>query len=237
MEKLPTSSILCQVHAIKNLGADVYQLKLQLPEQTRLEFYPGQYLMLAAENGEFYPFSIASTPQQLPQIELHILARNNAAVQLIKEFEQGSPAIIQPPCGDVRLQDSGKPLLLIAAGTGLAQMHSMLEHCRITNSNTQIDLYWGAKSADEFYQVPAWSQWQKMPNVRLHKVVSHNRWQGRNGMLHEAVCEDIQDFGGLQVFVSGSPNMVYTTLDAFVSAGMQKQQMQADVFSFAPRQG
>ena len=141
MEKLPTSSILCQVHAIKNLGADVYQLKLQLPEQTRLEFYPGQYLMLAAENGEFYPFSIASTPQQLPQIELHILARNNAAVQLIKEFEQGSPAIIQPPCGDVRLQDSGKPLLLIAAGTGLAQMHSMLEHCRITNSNTQIDLY------------------------------------------------------------------------------------------------
>jgi CDP-4-dehydro-6-deoxyglucose reductase len=54
-------------------------------------------------------------------------------------------------------------------------------------------------------------------------------------MLHEAVCEDFADLKSIQVYASGSPNMVYSTLDALVVAGMDAQQMRADVFAYAPR--
>jgi CDP-4-dehydro-6-deoxyglucose reductase len=60
-------------------------------------------------------------------------------------------------------------------------------------------------------------------------------WKGRCGLLHEAVCEDFPDLKALHVYASGSPAMVYATLDALVAAGMDAHQMRADVFAYAPR--
>ena len=232
----PKQSIACQVQSIENLGADVFQLDLLLPKDDLPTFAPGQYLMLASSQDEFYPFSIASAPQQLPLLSLQILARENAAVDLLAQIRSDGVAQLQLPLGDVCLRDGGEPLLLIAAGTGMAQMHSMLEYCRLQGSQRQISLYWGAKTEEDFYQVPAWQHWQQMENVSLHRIVSHDDdWDGRSGLLYEAVCQDIKDFSALEVYVSGSPNMVYATLDAFVAAGMQQKQMHADVFSYAPR--
>ncbi|MFU1921632.1 hypothetical protein ACM6PT_31535, partial [Klebsiella pneumoniae] len=53
--------------------------------------------------------------------------------------------------------------------------------------------------------------------------------------LHEAVREDFADLSSLHVYASGSPAMVYATLDALVEAGMDAHQMRADVFAYAPR--
>lgn len=55
------------------------------------------------------------------------------------------------------------------------------------------------------------------------------------GMLYEAVCLDIEHLSDYRVIVSGSPAMVYGTFDALVAAGMQPEQMHADVFAYAPR--
>lgn len=238
MDDKPTPTFDCQVEQITPLGADVYQVDLTLPANCKTGFAPGQYLLLAADaDDSFSPFSIASAPQQLPRLSLHILARDNSVpAQLIQRLRSSGTAQVRLPFGDVRLQDDEQPLLLIAAGTGLAQMHSMLESCRMAGCKHQIMLYWGAKNEDDFYHVSAAGQWRQMPNLRLHKIVSHDdSWHGRSGLLYEAVCQDIKDFSGMRVYVSGSPTMVYATLDALVAAGMQREQMNADVFSYAPR--
>ncbi|MBA4291065.1 MAG: CDP-6-deoxy-delta-3,4-glucoseen reductase, partial [Pseudomonas sp.] len=81
-----------------------------------------------------------------------------------------------------------------------------------------------------------WAQWQQVPNLFLHQVVSEaGGWQGRYGLLHEAVREDFADLKALHVYASGSPAMIYATLDALVEAGMDAHQMRADVFAYAPR--
>lgn len=48
-------------------------------------------------------------------------------------------------------------------------------------------------------------------------------------------CVRISDLKALHVYASGSPAMVYGTLDALVEAGMDAHQMRADVFAYAPR--
>jgi CDP-4-dehydro-6-deoxyglucose reductase len=53
--------------------------------------------------------------------------------------------------------------------------------------------------------------------------------------LHEAVRQDFADLNDLHVYASGSPAMIYATLDALVEAGMDPAQMRADVFAYAPR--
>lgn len=75
-----------------------------------------------------------------------------------------------------------------------------------------------------------------MSNLHLHRVVSDVcGWEGRCGMLHEAIREDFSDLKPLHIYASGSPSMVYGTLDALVEAGMDPHQMRADVFAYAPR--
>jgi CDP-4-dehydro-6-deoxyglucose reductase len=99
-----------------------------------------------------------------------------------------------------------------------------------------VHLYWGARRPEDFYELPCWDEWKSLPNLFLHQVVSDQcGWLGRCGLLHEAVREDFADLKPLHVYASGSPSMVYATLDALVEAGMDARQMRADVFAYAPR--
>lgn len=141
------------------------------------------------------------------------------------------------PYGDTHLADlPDGPLVLIAAGTGMGQMHSLIEHCRAAGFAHPVHLYWGARRPEDFYELPHWTEWQQLDNLHLHQVVSDQcGWQGRCGLLHEAVREDFPDLKALHVYASGSPAMVYATLDALVEAGMDAHQMRADVFAYAPR--
>jgi CDP-4-dehydro-6-deoxyglucose reductase len=118
----------------------------------------------------------------------------------------------------------------------MAQMHSLIEHCRAQGFKHPVHLYWGVRRPEDFYLIEHWEQWKQLPNLFLHRVVSDLcGWEGRCGMLHEAVCEDIADLSGVYVYASGSPAMIYATLDALVAAGMDAHQMRADVFAYAPR--
>ncbi len=116
-----------------------------------MRYHAGQYLLIERENGESSAFSIASAPQQGRELELHILARDNPAVELLKQLQKERIARIQMPFGDVHLAAAEqRPLLLIAAGTGMAQMHSLIEHCRATGFSQPIHVYWGARLAEDF---------------------------------------------------------------------------------------
>ena len=54
-------------------------------------------------------------------------------------------------------------------------------------------------------------------------------------MLCEAVCEDLTALADYDIFLCGSPPMVYATLDALLAAGAVQEQIYSDVFSYAPR--
>ncbi|HEX5843018.1 MAG TPA: CDP-6-deoxy-delta-3,4-glucoseen reductase, partial [Pseudomonas sp.] len=178
-----------------------------------------------------------SAPHCGRELELHILARDEATLALLAQLRATGLARVKMPFGDTHLAElPDAPLVLIAAGTGMAQMHSLIEHCRAAGFAHPVHLYWGARRPEDFYELEHWAQWQQLPNLFLHQVVSDQcGWQGRCGLLHEAVREDFADLKALHVYASGSPAMVYATLDALVEAGMDAHQMRADVFAYAPR--
>lgn len=235
MENTPVT-MECTVQAITSLGADVHEVVLQWPAQQPTEFQPGQYLLLASSEGRFSPFSIASAPAE-ENLRLHVLAANEEPASLLNALRREGIARVQLPFGDVQVDVAqAAPLLLIAAGTGLAQMRSIVEQARAQGSKQPIHLYWGARTGQELYQPDCWPEWQTLPGLHLHQVVSHDPdWPGRKGFLYEAVISDLPDLSGFQVITCGSPAMVYGTLDALVEHGLQPEQMQSDVFSYAPR--
>ncbi|WP_415845694.1 CDP-6-deoxy-delta-3,4-glucoseen reductase [Stutzerimonas zhaodongensis] len=235
--ELPVRTLSCQLISCEAVGGDVFRLLLQAPAGKLPRYHAGQYLLLEREDGEFSAFSLASAPGRGRELELHVLARETSAIELLAFIRRKGMATVQMPFGDTHLAElPNGPLVLIAAGTGMAQMNSLIEYCRAEGFAHPVHLYWGVRRPDDFYQLAHWEEWQQMPNLYLHQVVSDVcGWPGRCGLLHEAVCEDIADLKPVHVYASGSPAMIYGTLDALVEAGMDATQMRADVFAYAPR--
>jgi CDP-4-dehydro-6-deoxyglucose reductase len=235
--ELPVRNLACQVTECSDVGGDVWRVRLRAPAGRPPRYHAGQYLMIERENGEKSAFSLASAPHSGRDLQLHVLARESSAQALLKQLRCNPTVRIEMPFGDTHLSElPDGPLVLIAAGTGMAQMHSLIEHCRAAGFKYPVHLYWGVRRPEDFYEIEHWDEWKKLPNLFLHKVVSDLcGWEGRCGMLHEAVCEDIRDLSSVHVYASGSPAMIYATLDALVEAGMDAHQMRADVFAYAPR--
>lgn len=235
--ELPVRELNCQMIECLDVGGDVYRVRLRTPAGKVPRYHAGQYLLLQRPDGEMAAFSLASAPHSGRELELHILAREDSTRLLLEHLREHGFARVQMPYGDTHLAElPAGPLVLIAAGTGMGQMHSLIEHCRASGFARPVHLYWGARRPDDFYQLPHWAEWQQLANLHLHQVVSDQcGWQGRCGLLHEAVREDFPDLKALHVYASGSPAMVYATLDALVDAGMDAHQMRADVFAYAPR--
>ena len=235
--ELPVRSLACQLTECVDMGGDVWRVRLRAPAGKPPRYHAGQYLMLERENGEKSAFSLASAPHSGRDLELHVLVREDSARSLIEQLQRNKMVRIELPFGDTHLSElPDGPLVLIAAGTGMAQMHSLIEHCRKKGFRHPVHLYWGVRRPEDFYTLDEWDAWQQIPNLFLHKVVSDLcGWEGRCGLLHEAVCEDISDLSSVHVYASGSPAMIYGTLDALVNAGMDAHQMRADVFAYCPR--
>lgn len=235
--ELPVRKLACQVVEVADMGGDVWRVRLRAPAGKPPRYHAGQYLMIERENGEKSAFSLASAPHSGRELELHVLARESSAQTLLEQLRRNPTVRVEMPFGDTHLSElPDGPLVLIAAGTGMAQMHSLIEHCRAQGFKYPVHLYWGVRRPEDFYEIEHWDEWRKLPNLYLHKVVSDLcGWEGRCGMLHEAVCEDLRDLSGVHVYASGSPAMIYGTLDALVEAGMDAHQMRADVFAYAPR--
>lgn len=236
--ELPVRELACQVSECVDIGGDVWRVRLRLPAGKPLRYHSGQYLLLEREDADPAAFSIASAPQEGRTLELHILTRDPVTQAVIDYLQKHRIARIQAPFGDACLPElPQQPLVLIAAGTGLSQMQSMIESCLAQGFSQPIHLYWGVRHSEDFYRAPHWARWQTQPNLYLHQIVSDEaEWQGREGLLHQAVCEDIADLSDYRFFVSGSPPMVYATFDALVAAGMPAEQMHADAFAYAPRE-
>lgn len=237
MGALPARAFGCQVIECAEVGGDVWQVRLRAPAGKLPRYHAGQYLMIERDGGGQSAFSLASAPHSGRELELHVLGREASAQALLAQLQREGTARVHLPYGDTHLAElPGGPLVLIAAGTGMAQMQSLIEHCREQGFHHPVHLYWGVRRPEDFYQLEHWAQWESTPNLHLHKVVSDLcGWEGRCGLLHEAVREDIAQLSGVHVYASGSPNMVYATLDALVEAGMDAHQMRADVFAYAPR--
>ena len=236
-DELPEREVSAQLVSMEAMGGDVYCVRLRLPAGKPIRYHAGQYLQLQRDDGEFNAYSIASAPARGREVELHILAREVSVKELLLSIETRGAARVRMPSGKAHIAAFPEgPLVLIAAGTGMAQIHSIVEHCLAQGFAYPIYVYWGGRTEDDFYSLESWGRWEQEESLVLHKVVSDSCcWAGRCGMLYEAVLEDFLELSGVTVYASGSPGMVYGTMDALVAKGMSETLFFADALSYAPR--
>ena len=225
----------------QQLSDDVYRIILESAENTVPEYHAGQYLLIHLSDEQISAFSIASAPtRQQTNLELHIqkLSDKDNSIALFDQLQQGQikASVAHGLCHLGHVPD--KPLTFVAAGTGFAQMKSMVEHCQNIGHNKKVSLYWGARSPDDFYLANLPVQWAAN-GVNYHPVASEaseeDEWNGRHGFLFEALIADKDQLINSEIYISGSPTMVYSTVDALLENGFEEKNIHSDVFEYAPR--
>ena len=233
----------CIVNSVEKYQGDTRKVILSLPDGKDLSFFAGQYIQIITPLKKF-PFSIASSPENQKQIELHIKPTPDSEdSRIIESIIDSAEAIeIEAPFGDCYVKKPPtNPVILLAASTGITQMKSIIEFLEPHGFKKGVFLYWGVISSHDLYLDDICKKWdENHPNFSYTPVVSEPdtslNWQGRVGLVGEAALQDFDDLTNVNIYVSGSAGMVYATFDSFLERGMPEENMFSDVFSFAPRQ-
>ncbi len=231
------------VVGLDRLSPDVMRVMLQIDSGERIAFYAGQYLNILLEDGAKRSFSFATAPQESERIELHIrrVEGGRFTGHVFEGMRVGDRLKFEGPLGSFFLrEDSDKPIIFVAGSTGFAPVKSMLEYAFRRGLRRRMLLYWGTRSLQDMYLADLPRQWaREHDNFTFVPVLSERTpgdgWQGRTGLVHEAILADFPSLAGHQVYACGSAAMVEAAHPAFRARGLAQDDCFSDVFRLAPR--
>lgn len=211
IRKLP-----CRIETINKVAPDVAIVSLKLPANERLQYLAGQYIDVLLKDGRRRSFSIATAPEDDALLELHVrhIPGGYFSGALFNEYRGREILRFEGPLGTFYLrEESDKPVIFIAGGTGIAPIKAVIEHALHHAVQRPMVLYWGVRSLRDLYLPDLAGSWQsKHRDLRFIPVLSdplpEDRWQGRTGLVHKAVMADFPDLSGYQVYACGGPPMI-----------------------------
>jgi len=237
---LPVRKWPARVESLRRFTPEVMGLRLKLPAAARLQFLAGQYVDILMPDGKRRAFSIASPPSQSEFIELHVKHVDGGGFtsHVFNGMQVKDILRLEGPLGTFFFRRSSKgPAVLVGGGTGFAPLKAIIEELIHLGDERPLDLFWGARTADDLYARDLIGRWQREhPALNFIPVVAEpdSSWDGETGLVHEAVLRHHPDLSAWSVYMSGPPAMIHAARPAFISAGVAEDCLFYDSFDFAP---
>lgn len=241
----PIKKMPVRVSSLQRVSDDVITLRLQLPAADAFQYHAGQYVEFLLRDGDRRSYSMANAPhtQDTPaHLELHLrhMPGGKFTDQVFGTMKEKDILRIEGPYGSFFLrEDSAKPMIFLASGTGFAPIKALIEHMQFKGTTRPVAVYWGGRRPADLY-MHAWllEQAAAMPHLTYVPVVSdalaEDNWTGRTGFVHQAVMADFADLSGHQVYACGAPIVVESArADFSARCGLPADEFFADSFTSA----
>ena len=235
----PIRKMPARVLALERMSHDVMKIRLQLPANDTFVYHAGQYVEFILRDGSRRSYSMANAPHNGPALELHIrhMPGGKFTDHVFGPMKEQELQRIEGPFGSFYLrEDSNKPMVLLASGTGFAPIKALLEHMQFQGITRPATLYWGGRRPEDLY-MDDWVQARllDMPNLTYVPVISNatpeDAWTGRTGFVHRAVLEDLPDLSAYQVYACGAPIVIDSARNDYSElAGLPEEEFYADSF-------
>jgi len=226
------------------LTYDILHLTIDLIAPQTMDFIAGQYVQLksAAYNGKdpvLRDFSIASSPASKTSIELMIRKIPNGiftpwAFDILKV---GDPISFTGPYGEFRAsQNVDKPMLLIAGGSGMAPIYSILQDLYNKKQMRNSRYFFGAQTQRDLFHISQLSALEKdCPCFKFIPALSNEPvdtdWKGERGLITDVVSRNIPNCKDYEAYLCGSPGMINACIKVLTDCGMPAQNIFYDKFS------
>jgi CDP-4-dehydro-6-deoxyglucose reductase, E3 len=215
----------CRVQAMERAADDVMLLTLKLPANERLKFLAGQFIEFLLRDGARRSYSMANPPHDAELLQLHIrlMAGGKFTEHVFGKMKERDILRFEGPLGTFFLrEDSDKPIVFVASGTGFAPIKAIIEHALHDGIARPMTLYWGGRRPKDLYMNALVEKWAaEHAGFKYVPVISdalpEDHWQGRTGFVHRAVMEDFPDLSGYQVYACGAPVVVDSARRDFIA--------------------
>lgn len=228
-----------EVLELRQVSQDVSILQLELPLEVAasLVYQPGQHLNVHLGDGKTRSFSMARA-SAAAGVELHIrqIPGGRFTQQQLSQLRPGDALEVELPLGGFHYHARDeRPILMLATGTGIAPLRSILESLLDSNDCPPISLYWGMREARELYLQDELESWrERLYEFSYVPVLSRPgpEWNGRRGYVQQAACEDLMDLSDYSIYLCGSPAMIAEAKTAFLERRADPEHIYVDGFSF-----
>ncbi|MCS5709676.1 hypothetical protein CC99x_012290 [Candidatus Berkiella cookevillensis] len=233
----------------KPISKDIISLRFS-PLNTAhvLHYESGQYINTMLKDPPFatdavLSLSITNASNQGHNLEFHLRhdEKQKAALSFIDQLRHNPVIDIVGPFGQMTQtsRQSGKKLLLLAGGTGIAPFKALLEEMIKTQDtlhNQSISLWWGVRKPEDLYLLDFLKSIQAQYPAFTYKIIlstldKPSHWPFANGWLHDILINENewQDIESTQVYLSGPFEMVRKCQSTLLARGLDARFILSDM--------
>jgi naphthalene 1,2-dioxygenase ferredoxin reductase component len=238
----PSRRMLCRIDGLADLTHNMRELRLAIEDGGPFGFRAGQYAQI-----EFAPnlrrfYSMASMPAEEPLVfHLRSPAAGETSSYVASQLKPADRVQVSGPMGSAYLRDwHAGPVLLVAGGSGLAPMLSILRSLLARDAGARVMLYIGVRGERDIYREPMLAGLAATHGNFSYEIVLSEPDSGtkrRQGQVHEAVARDLADATSYTAYLAGPPAMVDAAGRLLLGRGVQRPDLHADAFRQSPSEG
>jgi NAD(P)H-flavin reductase/hemoglobin-like flavoprotein len=169
-------------------------------------------------------------------IEFHIRAVPEGSVSrsIVGHTQVGETWRIGSPMGLMTVdRQSGRDVLMVAGGTGMAPMRAILEELTRWGDNPEVTMFVGGRTCADLYDLDTLTAMTDA-NPWLTVIPVVESYQRMSGMEHGTLADVVTRFGAWpdrDVLVCGSPAMIRATVSRMLVAGTPLDRIRYDPFT------
>lgn len=227
------------VTRIEDFTSDIKYVALRLDDPASIKFKPGQYAQFKVpETDEFRAYSIASAPSQDNAIELivRLVPGGMCSTYIHEVLDINDQITLTGPFGDFYLrEDSGRNIVCIGGGCGMAPIRSILMHLKERNMPRKVMYFFGARSKkDLFFTEELRALERDFTNFKYIPALSEpkpqDNWDGETGLITQVVERYITDGSNSEAYLCGPPPMIDASITILTKKGIEEIYIYYDKF-------
>jgi len=237
------------IEFMKDVTPKIKHIRANIPEGETISFKPGQYIQILApkykglkgdiSNKEevYRAYSIASSPTDNTSLEVFIgyIPGGICTTYIHKHLKQEDQLTIVGPYGDFYYQEGDRPMVMVAIGTGMAPIMSILLYMRDHKIDRECTFYFGARTREDLYMMEELQQLEKdLPRFKLITCLSKPteacNWQGDKGRVTNLIEKYLDNGPECEAYLCGSPVMIDSVTPLLKEKGIPEDQIYYDSF-------
>ncbi|GAA2149248.1 benzoate 1,2-dioxygenase electron transfer component BenC [Nocardioides koreensis] len=214
-----------RITGLDRLSPTTVALTLETPARDELAFLPGQYVNIAIPGtDQTRSYSFSNGPDDKSLTFLVKLAPGGVMSTWIEERASvGDEVTFTGPNGSFFLRETDRPVLLLAGGTGLAPVLSILRKLRADGTTRPVHLVYGASTDDDVVELATLEELAaSIATFTWEHVVSDPESVAPNkGYVMSLIRPEHLYDGDVAVYLCGPPPMVEAVRGHFADAGVE----------------